>query len=409
MQDGEEAGEQQRAQEEHPRFAAELPQQLGAAGGSIVTAADVALLDEAHDPAGQAEQDQHQHRAEEELPDLGVVLRDVGVHGAQQQRTHDRTEERVDPAQQDHQQHLGRLRPVRQVGIDAAVVDHDPRTRQAGEGSHEHEGVEPVAIDGDADEIGPLGILANRRQRPAERRIDDVPQAVDRDDADHQHELVVVGEGRLGDPLRHRNADQAVVATGEVVPFEGDQVDDVAERQRQDGEVDVGATHAEIADDQRRQRAADRCHDQPEPEGEAGDVLEQQACRVAADAEIGGLAERDHAGVAHQKVERHGEQRPDEDLGRELDPEFGPAHGEDQLGQPEQQQQRRHECPQHRIAHCRPTQRNGFSPDRVLHAGHGVSPCRSALLVATNRQRLVSRRLPSKPWGLVSSTITMRT
>ena len=80
VQDGEECREQQRAAEEHPGLAPELAQQLGRPGGVVVAAADVALLDEADDAARQAEQDQHQHPAQEELPDLRVVLGDVGIH-----------------------------------------------------------------------------------------------------------------------------------------------------------------------------------------------------------------------------------------------------------------------------------------------------------------------------------------
>src|SRR5262249_20463395 len=312
LQDGEKGPEQHGGPEEDPGFAPKQAQQLADPRGMIVAAAYVAFLDEADDPAWQAEQDQHQHPAQEQLPDFRIVLGDVGVHRQQQEGADDWAEEGVDAAQKDHQQHLGRLGPMRQVGIHAAVVDHDQGAGQAGEGADQDEGVEPVAIDRDTDKVGPLGVFPDGGQRLAERRVDDAPQQVDRRDADDEHELVVVGEGWLDDPVGHGYADQAVVAAGEVVPLERDQVDDVAEGQRQDGEVDVRTTTTEVADDQRREGTADRRRQQPDVERQSSDVLEQQPGRVAPDAEIGGLAERDHSSIAHQQVERQREQRPDE-------------------------------------------------------------------------------------------------
>ena len=50
-----------------------------------------------------------------------------------------------------------------------------------------------------------------------------------------------------------------------------------------------------------------------------GRLHEHQRCDVAADPEEGRVTEGHHAGVAHEKVEAHGEDAPDQDLLEELD------------------------------------------------------------------------------------------
>ena len=92
---------------------------------------------------------------------------------------------------------------------------------------------------------------------------------------------------------------------------------------------------------------------------------ERERGHVAADAEEGGVAEGDHARVAHQQIEAHREDAPDEDLLEELD-RIGPG--------PEREQgQRRH----HR--------REGEQPE--LH---------------------LSGR-PNSPWGRTSTTAAITT
>ncbi len=87
----------------------------------------------------------------------------------QRQRADRGAVEGAHAAQQRHDQHLGGLRPVGEVGEDAAVEDAEEAAGQPGEGAREHEGGQLVAPDVDPDELGALRVLADRGEHPPER------------------------------------------------------------------------------------------------------------------------------------------------------------------------------------------------------------------------------------------------
>src|SRR5262252_4574269 len=216
----------------------------------------------ADDAAGEAEQEHDQDGPKNERPVLGV-RDDLLVQEDQHERADARAEEGAHAAEEGHDQHLGRLRPVREVREHAAVEDAEEPAGQAGERAGQHERRQLVAPDVDADELRPLRVLPDRRQHAAERRGDD---AMERPEARrHQHhrqEVEVFGgspaqerqaraealepaEIRVGD-LRH-----ALLAPGELVPLEADRPHDLGEGQGEHREVDAGEAHAEEAEYQR--------------------------------------------------------------------------------------------------------------------------------------------------------------
>ena len=106
MQHAEEAREEQRRSKEIPEFAAEFSHRLAHARGCVIRTGGVARLDKAHNAAWQAIQNEHQHAAQEELPNLGIIRGDVSVHQLQHKSAHDRAEERIHPTENAHEQHL---------------------------------------------------------------------------------------------------------------------------------------------------------------------------------------------------------------------------------------------------------------------------------------------------------------
>src|SRR5262249_14930362 len=106
LQNAEKTREEQRRSKEIPEFAAEFSHSLAHTRGRVVRTRGIARLDKAHDAAWQAIQNEHEHAAQEELPNLGIILSDVGVHQLQHKSAHDRTEESIHPTENAHEQHL---------------------------------------------------------------------------------------------------------------------------------------------------------------------------------------------------------------------------------------------------------------------------------------------------------------
>src|SRR5262245_52132742 len=122
----------------------------------------------ADDPAGEREQERHQHDAEDERP----VLRDrsdLVVEERERGGADRRAPEAPHPAEDRHDQHLGGLRPVREVGEDAAVEDAEERPGEAGERAGDRERHHLVQAHVQADELRALGILADRGEHVPER------------------------------------------------------------------------------------------------------------------------------------------------------------------------------------------------------------------------------------------------
>ena len=113
-------------------------------------------------------------------------------------------------------------------------------------------------------------------------------------------------------------AGQAVVAAGHRVPAEGDEIEHLAEGDRHHREIDAAQPNDQRADDRGRDRADGDADQRCRGACSARRYLMRHADAIGAEAEIGGVAERQHAGEAEQEIERHRRQRQHDDAAAEL-------------------------------------------------------------------------------------------
>src|SRR5262249_44364398 len=165
-----------------------------------------------------------------------------------------------------------------------------------------------------------VAVLADRREHRPEGRIQDPAQTEDREGNPEEREVVEAhwivqrdlpseeAEGQL------RDAAQAVVTAREIRQVEGDEVEQLGEGEREHREVDAAAAEREEADD-RAARARGRDADgQGQPHRGPAELRERDPRPVGAEAEVGGVAERQEAGVAVEQVEADREETIDEHL-----------------------------------------------------------------------------------------------
>ncbi len=170
-------------------------------------------------------------------------------------------------------------------------------------------------------EAGAVLVVADHAQRLAKRARRDVAQ---RQQAEHRHDGAELVEMKLRGELEAEDlpprdaAAQALVAAGEGLPGDDDTVEQHLHRQRDEGEVVRAEAYADCADAKRgKGRDQDREHS-GDRQREVGH-LHHQSKGVGAEAVEHAVAERDHAGVSDQQVERgckqrHGAQADDEIL-----------------------------------------------------------------------------------------------
>src|SRR5882762_1851903 len=159
----------------------------------------------AGESAREAEQQDDEHRAEHERPVLGV-RDDLLVEQDQGQRPDAGTEEGTHAAEERHDQHLGGLGPVGEVGEDAAVEDAEEPAGEPREAAGEHEGGELVPAHVDPDELGPLRILADRGEDAPEGRAHDATERPEAERHQAEREEIVVLGGPPAADERHRRA-----------------------------------------------------------------------------------------------------------------------------------------------------------------------------------------------------------
>jgi hypothetical protein len=105
------------------------------------------------------------------------------------------------------------------------------------------------------------------RKRVAEGRMRHAPERPDPAEAQRQRQIVErLARGR---PSARPDAENAVIAAGDLVPLIGDRPDDLRRRQRQHGEIDARAAHAEPPHQRRAEPRDDRAEQErghhPEP------------------------------------------------------------------------------------------------------------------------------------------------
>src|SRR6266436_890572 len=277
------------------------------------------------DAPGEDEEQHHQDGAEDERPVLGVGD-DLLVEPDQHGRPEGGAEERAHAPEERHDQDLGGLGPVGEIGEDTAIEDAEEPAGQPREGAREHEGGQLVAAHVDPDELGSLRVLPDGGEHAAEGGAHDAAEEdKTRGHEDEGHEVEVLSsavaaeerqkgrhavdpaEVRVGD-LRH-----ALLAPRDLVPLEAYRPDDLGESEGQHGEVDTRQPHAKKAEDEGEQAGDDARGGEGE-EKRYADLLHEDARGVGADAEVRRVPEGDEAGVTDEKVEAGGEERPDDDV-----------------------------------------------------------------------------------------------
>ena len=197
-----------------------------------------------------------------------------------------------------------------------------------------------MPVDRNAEKARAALVLADRQQGAAERRAQQRRHDPDRDGEKHQHEIIegaVVAENvDFGEAEIDRHAlpaGQPVIAAGDRVPAIGDEIEHLAEGDRHHREIDAAQAHDQHADDRRGDGPGDHA-DRDAGERVRDQVFDRQAGAVDAEAEIGGVAERQNAGEAQQEIQRHRRQRQHQHLAAQrrvaADPAEPIGHGQQQ-------------------------------------------------------------------------------
>ena len=233
-------------------------------------------------------------------------------------RAEDRPDEGADAAHDHHHEPLAGEDPEHDLRRGEAPEGREQRPGEAGEhgGDDEDHQLEGAWIAPEAREAAL--VLADGLQRATERGTDDGAADHEREHhAGSYQEIERVRRGQARPAPEQRGLGHprdAVGAAGQVAPLVGHRVEQLGEGQRQHREVDAGGTRGEPSDGEgdhaREQRAREQRH-----RHRLGEVDQHQRARVGAEAEVGGMAERDHARVAHDEIERQGEQAVDEEIG----------------------------------------------------------------------------------------------
>ena len=170
-------------------------------------AADQSLREEQHD--------QQDDAAHDGAPEFGVAGDGVAQPGVDRRADH-RAGQRLDAAQQHHDQPVGRLADRDGRGRDAALGEGVDRAGEARERADQHEGRPLEAAQVDADRLGAQRRIAAGAQREAEGREQHAPQQRDAGAAAGERQIVV--GGLVGEPGRRPDAEHAVAAAGDANP-----------------------------------------------------------------------------------------------------------------------------------------------------------------------------------------------
>src|SRR5690606_25947765 len=281
---------------------------------------------QADDAAAREQYDAEQGEPQEELPALGDAAQPELQHD-EDHRAHDRTEQTPDAAEDDEHDELARHLPGQHGGADEAVEVREERTGEPGDHAGDDEGGEADAIGPDADRGDAHLVLSARLQCGAETRV---LQHQEEGERGSKHAVAEQEEGKRPQRVDARKAvaqrDRKAVLATIGRPGDGEIVDHLREGERDHDEVDAGRAQADRADGKRSQPAR-RHRDQPDDEhllgaGQAEDdrlhrqgMLGQDAGRIAAYAEEGGVAEGDEAAEPKRDVETDRAERKNRDAG----------------------------------------------------------------------------------------------
>src|SRR6476659_8130979 len=104
-------------------------------------------------------------------------------------------------------------------------------------------------------------------------------------------------------------ADKSIVAAGHCVPAKRNEIESLTEGDRHHGEIDAAQANDQRADKRANKDAEARARDE---------IFQRHAGAIGAEAEIGGMAEGEHAGIAEQEVQRHRRKAENDDTRAEF-------------------------------------------------------------------------------------------
>ena len=230
-----------------------------------------------------------------------------------------RAEEGAHAAEQRHHEHVGGVEVVQRLDRHDGEVDRVERAGQSREQAGQDEDKPAHARHVVAAGARPPLVLAQRLDDGAERRVEDAREQRQRAGHEQQDDVVFGGRVEQVDAQpeevdgRHVDAAQAVLAAGQGHPLEDDVVDDLRQGERHHREVDAARARGEPADHRCRKAGDDDAERQSREPGHA-ELDDRHAAAIGAEPEQGRVPEGEHAGIAVDEVEAHGEQPEDEDV-----------------------------------------------------------------------------------------------
>src|SRR5712671_3226757 len=273
------------------------------------------------DPAARIQHDQQDHRAEDDRPIFGEARQPLLEHQKRDRADH-RADHRAHAAQHRHHDEIARARPMHDGGTDEGGVVGEQHAGQPADGAGEEEADEPVAEGRKADRAHAPVVRARALDHHAEARIDDAPDQIE--DGQQQSETQIIELHTVGEVDRVAEAaatvDSETVVAAIAVEADRDVIDHLRKGERDHDEIDAAGAQAERADDEPEQR---RRRNRQRPLHEPGRYafLGQDADHIAAEAEIGGMAETHHAAVTQNEVEAGGGEGEDDDAGEQSERE----------------------------------------------------------------------------------------
>jgi hypothetical protein len=178
-----------------------------------------------------------------------------------------------------------------------------------------------VAAVIDAQKPGALRIFPDGSNGEAEGRVYQHTHQYEAQQKKDQAQQVVIDGGEnfgFGDAM------DPVIPARERIGLEYNHVKQLAEGQREDGEVQADQANAKPADDGGRNGAGHRRNDHGRHKAETG-LFHQQGDGVGARSEKSGMAETDHSAKTHDEVQADGEQGHDDHFRGNPDPELAGA------------------------------------------------------------------------------------
>ena len=233
-------------------------------------------------------------------------------------------------------------RPMHHGRADEVGMIGEQHAGETADRPGDYEAHEPVAVGRKADGAHAPIVRPRALDDQAEAGVHQAPDEVR--GGEQQGEAQIVEHGPVGQV--YEPAELAAPVDGQAViaavarQADADVIDHLREGEGDHDEIDAARAQRKCADDEREQGRDDERH-RPLHQSGAHALVGEDAHRIAADADVGGVAEAHHAAEAHDQVEAHRRQRQDDDareqgqeeeLAREVAVDGDQRQGRDERG-----------------------------------------------------------------------------